>query len=451
MPSLVFGSKIYGDMFATARMRDLFGDDAIVQRYLDVEVSLARVQAELGIIPKEAASAIAASADINRIDWSKMSARTQIVGYPILPLVEQLSSWAPDGLGQYCHWGATTQDIMDTADVLQLKEAIALVEEDLDAIARHLARLAKEHKSTAMAGRTHLQHALPVTFGYKCAGWLSSIDRHSERLNELKARVLVGQFAGAVGTLASLGQDGLAVQRALMEDLDLGVPSITWHTARDSIAEVTGVLALICASLGKIAYDVMLMMQTEIGEVFEPYVEGRGASSTMPQKRNPISSELILAGAKIVREQHSLMLDALVQDHERATGQWHVEWVAVPTAFLSASGSLRAAHELLAGLEVHADTMARNLDMSGGLIVAEAVMMGLAPALGRQVAHDVVYECCCESLATQKPFLDALCDHADIAGVVDRARLADLVNPAKYLGAAPEMVEHYLNQRKQKQ
>jgi len=304
MPSFVFGSRLYGEMFSTAQMDALFSDEAIVQRYLDVEVALAHVQAKLGIIPAEAASAIGDSADINRIDWQRLSARTQVVGYPILPLVEQLSSWAEDGLGQYCHWGATTQDIMDTADVLQIKAAIALVEVELNTIADHLAHLAAEYKSTAMAGRTHLQHALPITFGYKCVGWLSSIDRHRMRLNQLKPRALVGEFAGAVGTLASLGDEGLKVQKALMQELELGTPLMTWHGARDSIAEVTGVLALICSSLGKIAYDVMLMMQTEIAEVFEPYVEGRGASSTMPQKRNPISSELILAAAKIEREQH---------------------------------------------------------------------------------------------------------------------------------------------------
>jgi len=447
MPSFVFGSRLYGEMFSTSQMNALFSDEAIVQRYLDVEVALARVQAKLEIIPADAATAIADCADINRIDWQTLSARTQIVGYPILPLVEQLSSWAKNDLGQYCHWGATTQDIMDTADVLQIKAALAIVEADLEAIADHLKCLATEHKTTAMAGRTHLQHALPVTFGYKCAGWLSSIDRHRARLNQLKPRVFIGEFAGAAGTLASLGDDGLRVQEALMEELDLGVPSMTWHGARDNFAEVTGILALISASLGKIAYDVMLMMQTEVGEVFEPYVEGRGASSTMPQKRNPISSELILAAAKIVREQHSLMLDALVQDHERATGQWHVEWVAVATAFLSTSGALRAATELLAGLEVDVEAMRQNLDMSGGLIVAEAVMMGLAPKLGRQVAHDAVYECCRESLETGKSFLSALENHPKIAGIADLDQLADLVSPENYLGAAPTMVENYLKNR----
>ena len=378
MPSIVVKSSIYGDMFGTADMRGLFEDDTMLGLYLDVETALARAQAKLGLIPADAAKAITEAADIDKIDMDRLSARTQIVGYPILPLVEQLSGWAPDGLGQYCHWGATTQDIMDTADVLQVRAGLDIVEEYLERIAAALAKLAEEHADTPMAGRTHLQHALPVSFGFKAATWLSAIDRHRIRLAELRGRVEVVEFSGAAGTLASLSGNGLATQAALAEELGLAVPDITWHTIRDGFAEVTGFLALVAASIGKIGYDIMLMMQTETGEVLEPYVAGRGASSIMPQKRNPISSEMMLAAAKIVREQHSAMLDAMVQDHERATGQWHVEWHALPTAFIVASGGLAAAAEVLEGLEVRPDAMRQVLDTTKGLIVAEAVMMGLA-------------------------------------------------------------------------
>ncbi len=247
MPSIVIDSKLFGNMFGTAPMRALFTDEALVQRYLDVEAALARAQSLIGIIPEEAAAAItAAAADTSRVDWARLAERTQIVGYPILPLVEQLSDWAADGLGQYSHWGATTQDIMDTADVLQIRDALDLVNAELEAIAEALAELADTYADTPMAGRTHLQHALPISFGYKCATWLSAIDRHRERLAELRGRVLVVQFAGAAGTLASLGDDGLATQEALAEELGLGVPDITWHTIRDGFAEVTGLLALIC-------------------------------------------------------------------------------------------------------------------------------------------------------------------------------------------------------------
>jgi 3-carboxy-cis,cis-muconate cycloisomerase len=448
MPSIVVASKLWGDMFGTAAMRALFSDDAMVQRYLDVEAALARAQANVGIVPPEAAAAITAVAEVGRIDWEQLSARTQIVGYPILPLVEQLSVWAEGGLGQWSHWGATTQDIMDTADVLQIRDALDLISTDLDAVAAALAALAETYAETPMAGRTHLQHALPISFGYKAATWLSGIDRHRARLQELRPRVEVVSFSGAAGTLASLGEaNGLATQKALAGELGLAEPDITWHSIRDSFTEVTGFLALVSASIGKIGYDIMLMMQTETGEVLEPYLPGRGASSTMPQKRNPISSEVMLASAKIVREQHSLMLDAMVQDHERATGQWHVEWQALPTAFIVASGGLRAAREVLEGLEVRPETMRRVLDSTGGLIVAEAVMMGLAPALGRQVAHDLVYDCCRAALTTGTTFLDALTAEPQISAVMDRDALARLVEPANYMGAAPKMVRNLLARR----
>lgn len=448
MSSVIIKSKLFGDMFATKAMQALFDDEALVQRYIDVEVALARAQAKLGVIPEKAAQAIAQSADMSRIDWDRLSARTHIVGYPILPLVEQMSEWAEDGLGQYCHWGATTQDIMDTADVLQIRDALELIESDLNAIRTACAKLAGDHANTPMAGRTHLQQALPMTFGFKVARWLLSLDRHAERLQQLRPRVLIGEFAGAAGTLASLGKEGLAVQKGLMAELGLGEPAMTWHTARDGFAETTGLLAMICGTLGKIGFDIMLMMQSELGEVYEPFVSGRGASSTMPQKRNPISSEHMVAAAKTVRECHAAMLDGMVHDHERATGPKHVEWQAMPTAFLLASGSLAAAREALEGLEVNEDAMRRNLDVTGGLIVAEAVMMGLAPEIGRQVAHDVVYDCCRESLEKGEAFIDVLGNHAEIRGKIDRERLEELVDPANYLGSAPQMVANYLKTRK---
>lgn len=448
MSTIIIKSRLFGDMFASEAMQALYSDEVLVQRYIDVEVALAKAQGRLGVIPEEAAKAIAATADISRVDWDRLSARTRIVGYPILPLVEQMSDWADDGLGQYCHWGATTQDIMDTADVLQIRDALDLVEAELKAICDATARLAEKYRDTPMAGRTHLQQALPITFGQKVARWLFSLDRHRERLAELRPRVLIGEFAGAAGTLASLGDDGLAVQKALMEELDLGQPGMPWHTARDGFAETTGLLAMICGTLGKIGLDIMLMMQSEIGEVYEPFVSGRGASSTMPQKRNPIASELMVAAAKTVRECHAAMLDGMVHDHERATGPKHVEWQAIPTAFLLTSGALAAACEALEGLEVNEAAMRRNLEATGGLIVAEAVMMGLAPEIGRQVAHDVVYDCCRETLEKGQPFLDILAEHPEIAGKIDRERLVELVDPANYLGSAPQMVDDYLKNRR---
>ena len=299
-----------------------------------------------------------------------------------------------------------------------------------------------------MAGRTHLQHALPITFGYKAAVWLSMFDRHAERLVQLCPRVLVGQFAGAAGTLASLGAKGLEVQAALMEELGLGVPAATWHVARDGFAEVVNALALITGSLGKVALDVMLLSSTEFGEVYEPFVPGRGASSTMPQKRNAISSELMLAAGKAVRQHAGLMLDAMVQDLERATGPWHAEWLAIPDSFLLTAGALHQAKFALGGLVVDEARMAANLGMSKGLIVGEAVMMGLAAHIGRQAAHDAVYAACRAAADGGGTLADGLLRDPEIVRHLGAEDIARLTDPANYLGQAPEMVDKVLGERK---
>ena len=448
MPSLVTNSKIWGEMFGTKEMRDVFSDETTVQLYLDVEAALARSQSNLGIIPKEAGEKITAAANLTWINWDTLKTRTEIVGYPILPLVEQLSLSVDDGYGQYCHWGATTQDIMDTADVLQIRKGITLLSKDLNAIAVALSKIVKKHMNTPMAGRTHLQHALPIPFGYKAATWLSSIDRHIKRLEEIKSRVFNVSFFGAAGTLASLGEtDGLQTQTNLAKELNLNVPDVSWHSIRDNFCEVTGWLALVGASLGKIAYDIMLMMQTEIQEVAEPFLHGRGASSTMPQKRNPISSEVMLACSKLLREHHSSMLDAMVLDHERATGQWHVEWYTLPNAFIISSACLSSAKYLLEGLEISVENMKDNMNKTNGLIVAESVMMSLAPHIGRQIAHDIVYECCRDSLKNKTPFIDALLSQASISNIFNRSKLLEIVDPANYLGAAPAMAQRLLDNR----
>jgi 3-carboxy-cis,cis-muconate cycloisomerase len=300
-----------------------------------------------------------------------------------------------------------------------------------------------------MAGRTHLQHALPVTFGYKAAVWLSALDRHAERLAQLRPRVLLAQFGGAAGTLASLGEDPGAVEcrTELARELELGDPPITWHVARDGIAETVQFLALLGGSLAKIAFDLMLMSATEFGEAAEPFVAGRGSSSTMPQKRNPISCELILAAGKALRAQADLVLDAMVADFERATGPWHVEWAAAPEAFGYAAGAVHQSRFLLGGLIVDPARMAQNLGMTHGLIVAEAVMMGLAPVIGRNEAHDLVYDACRAAIESDRPLFDVLLETPAVAGPLGPHKLRALTDPANYLGAAPTMVDHLLARR----
>jgi 3-carboxy-cis,cis-muconate cycloisomerase len=292
-----------------------------------------------------------------------------------------------------------------------------------------------------MAGRTHLQHALPVTFGYKAAVWLSMVRRHRSRLVELEPRVLVGQLGGAAGTLASLGDQGLAVHDALADELGLGRAAIPWHVARDGLAETVGFLGLVTGTLAKVATDVMLLMQTEVGEAFEPFETGRGSSSTMPQKRNPISCELILAAARIVRQHAGLMLDAMAADHERATGPWQLEWLAIPEAFIAASGALKHARFMLEGLVVEPEAMRRNLRLTGGLIVAEAVMMALAEHTGRQEAHEIVAQAARKALEAGSTLLAQLEREPQVTRHLDQARLAALTDPANYLGSAPAMVD----------
>jgi 3-carboxy-cis,cis-muconate cycloisomerase len=443
MPATVFDSAIFRDAFGTSAMRSIFADEALVARYVEVEVALAKAEARVGVIPPEAARQIAAVADARKINLQKLKEETDIVGYPIVGIVHQLAGLAGEA-GGYVHWGATTQDIMDTATVLQVRDALALIDADLAALQAILARLARCWRDTPMAGRTHLQHALPVTFGQKAAIWLAMIDRHRERLAELRPRVLVGQFAGAAGTLASLGDRGLAVHDALMDELSLGKAPIAWHVARDNLAEAVSLLGLVTGSLAKIATDVMLMMQSEIGEAFEPFVPGRGSSSTMPQKRNPISCEMILACAKVVRQQAGLMLDAMAADFERATGPWHVEWVALPQAFIASAGALAHARFMLDGLEVRPDAMRRNLDLTQGLIVAEAVMMGLAPFVGRQIAHDLVYAACRRSLEGGGTLGAVLAAMPEVTAHLDDTARARLLDPVNYVGMAPAMVDRVL-------
>ncbi|UHL64285.1 adenylosuccinate lyase family protein [Paralcaligenes sp. KSB-10] len=444
MPVSVLDSAIFKDMFGTPAMRSVFDDHATIQRYIETEVALATVQGRLGVIPQAAATAIASRADAAKIDMKLLKEETEIVGYPILPLVHQLSKICGSE-GEYLHWGATTQDIMDTATVLQIRDALALIDADLAELDDLLDGLAGHYRDTPMAGRTHLQHALPITFGYKAAVWLLMIRRHRERLAQLRPRVLVGQFGGAAGTLASLGNQGLAVHAALMAELKLGATPVTWHVARDGLAEAVQFLGLITATLGKIALDVMLMMTNELGEAFEPFVKGRGASSTMPQKRNPISCELMWSASRTVRQHAGLALDAMLHDFERATGPWHIEWSTIPEAFVLTAGSLHQAKFMLGGLEVDAARMRSNLDLSGGLIVAEAVMMGLAPHIGRQTAHDVVYDACRKAAKTGLQLSDVLCDEPAISSRMDKKSIEDLCNPLNYLGCAPQMVDRMRN------
>jgi 3-carboxy-cis,cis-muconate cycloisomerase len=447
MPASATDSVIFCDIFSTAPMRRVFSDEARVQYYLDIEAALARVQARLGIVPAAAAEEIGRHCHAEQFDFRLLKSQTERIGYPVLPVVQQLVALCDHGHGEWCHWGATTQDITDTATMMQIRAGLDLVEDDLRAIAESLAGLARRYRDTPMAARSNLQQAVPITFGYKMAVLLAGFERHLARLRELRPRVLVGEFGGAAGNLSSLGADGLTVQAGLVEELGLGQPDIAWHTMRDRVAEVGCFLGLVTGTLGKISMDVKLMMQTEVEEAFEPFASGRGSSSTMPQKRNPISSNYIHACTAMVRQHVAALLDAMVADHERSTGPWEIEWIAVPSIFLLSAGALAQTRFLVSGLQVDPVQMRRNLDRTGGLIVSEAVMMRLGPAVGRQRAHDLVYDICRDVIATGRSFLDLLAEHPEVAAHLSRSELAQAVDPVNYLGLCGDMVDRVLAMR----
>lgn len=443
MPVNPADGPILGTLYGSDAMRAVFREQAYFQRMLDVEAALARVQARLGIIPADAADAIIAAARYENLGVEELAASARNVGYPVVGLVAGLSRAAGEA-GAWTHWGATTQDIMDSATVLQVREGLNLIEAELRAIVAAFAIQAERHRDTVMAGRTHLQQALPTTFGLKCAIWAQPFIHHIARLSELRARVEQIEFAGAAGTLASLGDDGITVMEALAAELGLAAPVVPWHVCRDAVTEAVGFLGLLCGSLAKIATDIILLAQTEVGEVAEPYVHGRGQSSTMPQKRNPIASEYILAAARNVQAQVIVMQGAMAQDHERATGPWQAEALALPQAFVLTHGALLHARAIAEGLVVDAERMRANLDISRGLIVSEAVMMGLAPVLGRGEAHHVVKHACDLALAERISLADALERNPAVASRLDRAAIEKLIDPRNYLGAAGTFVDRFL-------
>ena len=434
-------SAIFGGLYGTDEIRALFDDRRRLGFMLEVEVALARAQAALGIIPAEAAEAIAAAADPHALDLAQIRAETEKAGQPVMALAKALTQAAGPEAGRWVHWGATTQDITDTALVLQLRAALDPIERDLLALIRALATQAERHRSLVMAGRSFLQQALPVSFGYKAAVWLSPLLRHVERLHQLKPRLLQVQFGGAVGTLASLGDRGRAVTERLADDLGLGCPLAPWHSARDGIAELGAWLGLVAGSLAKFAGDVTLLAQTEFGELVETTETGRGGSSTMPQKRNPIISTHIVAAALAVEAQVPLLLAAQHHQLERAVGPWQAEALALPQALALTAGALTQAVRVADGMRPDPARMRANLAITHGLVMAERVMMALADRMGRSEAHHLVQAACLTALAEDRPLRAILGETAEVAAHLDAAALDRLMDPAGYLGESAAVVD----------
>jgi 3-carboxy-cis,cis-muconate cycloisomerase len=440
MPSHVVDSLVFRDFYGTPEMRAVFDDRHLVQCWLDVEAALARAQARLGIVPTAAAAEISRQARAETIDFDALRKGTNLVGYPILPLVRQLAALCQGDAGGYVHWGATTQDIMDTGNVLQLREALALLDRDLGRLVAMLVPLARRHRNTVMAGRTHGQHALPITFGFKVAVWIDELRRHAERLAQSRPRLLRCQFAGAAGTLASLGTDGQAVHQALAEELDLSPSPIAWHNARDSFAEFVALCGLLTATLGKMANEIATLQKTEFSEVEEPFTPGKGSSSTMPQKRNPVLCERVIGLARLTSQQVPTMLAAMMPEHERAMGEWHIEWDLIPHTCLLTGAALHHSQEIFRGLVVHSETMRRNLNLTHGSIVAEAVVMRLAEHVGRQQAHELVYEACLAAGQDGRSLRSVLLGNPEVMAVLSEEEVDYLLDPVHYIGLAPDFV-----------
>lgn len=382
-------SPLLGPLFATDDMRRVFSEEARLRAMLRMEAALARAEAAHGLAPEGLASAIEAVA-ADDLDIAAMGRDTAVAGVPVIPFVKAVQARLPADLARAFHKGATTQDVLDTALVLQMRDAFALLEADLGATLQGLASLAAAQRDTPCVGRTYGQHAAPVTFGFKAAVWLAGIADRAAQLPALRDRALVASLGGPVGTLAALGDKGPAVAETFARDLGLGAAPIAWHALRGRMAEAGTWLATLMGALAKMAADVAHLASTEVGEVAEPHVAGRGGSSAMPHKRNPVSSTIILAAQSAAKGHVTTLLDAMAAAHERPVGLWHAEWHALPSLFGLASGALREARGLSEGLEVRPGRMRANLDATNGLLFADAAAARLSATLGRAAAHDLV-------------------------------------------------------------
>ncbi len=427
------------DWFGDEDVAQLFSEESQVGAWLAVERALASAQAELGVIPSEAAVAIEAVAVPEHVDLAYLRSRTLTVGYPILPLLEQIGEHSPEA-ARYIHWGATTQDIMDTGLALLGGRALDRIDALTQALGEEFATKAEAHRATVMPGRTHAQPAVPITFGGKLAVLLAELTRHRERLRAARARLVVVQLFGAAGTAAALGAQSRAVRRRVAERLGLGVVDVPWHTARDSVAEVCLVLASTAGTCGKLAREVIELSRPEIGELREEGGHLRGASSTMPQKANPIGSEAVVGLSILSAQQSGALLTALQGTHERSAGEWQVEWDALPLTFAATAGALAGSRRLLEGLRVFPERMRTNLDGEGGLIMAEAAMMAVAGVVGRAGAHTLVARASSVARTEGVSLREALERTLDRETLDALPALDTVLDPEAYLGETDAIV-----------
>ena len=439
--------RLLDKLFRYEAVDRIFSDQAYIQSLLEFEAALALAEAKAGVIPAADATIIAAACHAEQFNIEELASQASLSGNVAIPLVKKLTELVAKqskDAARFVHWGATSQDAMDTGVVLQLRRALEVMDQDLARMTSTLATLADNHRATPIAARTWMQQALPTTFGFIVAGWLDAILRHRSRLSDLRPRNLTLQFGGAIGTLAALSGRGPAVAKALSEELRLPLPPIPWHTHRDRLVEIASALGLCVGTFGKIARDVSLHAQTEVAELAEPAGEGRGGSSSMPQKRNPVTCATVLAAAQRVPGLVSTMLSSMVQEQERGLGGWQAEWETLPELVCLSGGALHHLSEMLPGLHVDEQRMRKNLDATHGLIFAEAVAMALGDHMGKMPAHMLVEGACKKARTENRHLKDVLREEPGLQAYLTPADLEGLFDVRNYLGSAEEFVRQVL-------
>ena len=438
-------------LFLWEPVAKLFRDDNYLQTMLDFEAALAHAEAASGLISSSAANAIAAKCRVELLDKQKLGEAASLAGNLAIPLVKQLRALVAadnkDAAG-FVHWGATSQDAIDTALVLQLREALPLISTDLENLCARLAKMADQHRLTPVIGRTWMQHAVPTTLGIKFAGWLDALGRHRERFREVQNRCLVLQFGGAVGTLAALGSKGGVAAQHLSDQLKLPLPHLPWHSHRDRLSEIAATLGLLTGTLGKIARDISLHMQTEIDELREPAEEGRGGSSTMPHKRNPVACAMILAVATRIPGLVATMLSAMAQEDERGLGGWHAEWETLPEVVCLTAGAMHHLANIVPRLEIDVKRMRENLNLTKGLIFAEAITAAFGEKIGRSQARELIDAASERAIKEKRHLRDVINDDEKIAKHLSADQLDNLFDPRNYTGASSEFIDRVLENHK---
>ena len=431
-------------LYTTPAMAAAFTPEAHVRQMLVFEAALARAEARVGVIPATAAAAITAACQGDDFEVAALYREAAVAGTPAIPLVRLLTARVGDEGRGYVHWGATSQDAIDTALVLQMRDGLALLDADLLRLGAACATLAESHRRTLMAGRTLLQQALPLPFGLKAARWLGMVTRQARVLREQR-RALALQFGGAAGTLAALGERGLQGAEMLAAELALALPDLPWHAERDSVAGIAAALGVTAGAMAKIAQDVALLAQSEVAEVAEASAPGKGGSSAMPQKRNPVDATLALAAARLAIGQVPIVLAAMAQEHERAIGGWQAEWAAMPVLFRYTAGAVAHVAQSVAGLQIDARRMRANMEQGGGLLMAEALTMALAPRLGRPEAQRVVQAACARATDGGQTLRQAALDDAQVRAVLSAEEIEHALDPAAYLGSAGALIDRALD------